>query len=168
MPPKKKEQDDVVPWANSDAKKQLYNDIVDRLVTADMMPATVRAMHPDLYKPYEKNFGTNYRSLQKSIAKHQARADEDAAALAHDLELHPTPTHGPRGYPRWKHSKYEKMLKQDIKDGLHKTMYPRELHKERAEYEEFPLEVFRMHIHQETRSQKNRSYWMARKNNKES
>ena len=61
-------------------------DILAGKVVDSMMPKEVLAMRPE-YEPYRKNFGTNLRNLQKTIRENQAKADSDAAALAHDRRI---------------------------------------------------------------------------------
>ena len=46
------------------------------------------------------------------------------------------------------------LLKQDIKDCLHEGMSPNEFRQTRAQYMEIGLEIFRMHIYQKQRKQR--------------
>jgi len=85
------------------------------------------------------------------------------AALAHDLLLPPRAATDPRGsYPRWDGSKAQRLLKLDIDSGEHKKMKPEKLHATRTEYQDFPLKVFRDHINQETKSRREKAYWLNR------
>jgi hypothetical protein len=43
---------------------------------------------------------------------------------------------------------------------------PKELWKTKREYKEFPLDVFRNHIHQEKRFQREGPYWQLKRNKK--
>jgi predicted RNase H-like nuclease (RuvC/YqgF family) len=45
-------------------------------------------------------------------------------------------------------------------------MKPKELWKSRDQYLEFPLDVFRDHIHQEKRKQREAPYWVVKRNKK--
>ena len=130
MPKAKKK----IPWADSQAKEQLFRDIVAEKVTEDMKPRVVFAMHPELYSEYKKGFGSNYRNLQEAIAKEQAHADQDRNFIEHDLALHPPAPFDGRGHPRWCGSEAERLLMQDIQDGVHKTMKPADLVQSRPEY----------------------------------
>ena len=161
MPQAKKEK-----WKDSRAKELLRIDIVEKRVTSDMKPKVVYAMRPEYQAFKKKNFSKNYRTLQKGIAKDQQRADVDHAAVARDLQLHPPATHHSRGYPRWAGSEAERLLQIDVENGIHTTLKPRELRATQEEYRAYPLDVFRMHIHQETRRRKERSYWLSRKRKK--
>jgi len=160
MPKAKKK----IPWAKSQAKEQLFQDIVAKLVTEEMKPRFVFAMHPELYGDYKKNFGTNYRNLQGAIKEDQDRAEADRQLIEHDLGLHhPAPFDG-RGHPRWCGSEAERLLVQDIEDEVHKTMKPADLVRSRPEYAPWLqlTDVFRDHIHQITRSKRARNYWLSR------
>ena len=160
MPKAKKK----IPWADSQAKEQLFRDIVAGKVTEDMKPRVVFAMHPELYSEYKKGFGSNYRNLQEAIAKEQARADQDRNFIEHDLALHPPAPFDGRGHPRWCGSEAERLLMQDIQDGVHKTMKPADLVQSRPEYAPWLHfeDVFCDHIHQITRSERGRNYWLSR------
>lgn len=146
-------------WQNSDAKKLLHQDILDGRVVDTMTPKKVLGMRPE-YVPYAKNFGTNLRNLQKAIRDNQARADSDSAALAHDRRIFPPSANTFQGYPRWDGSGAQRLLREDIGAGLTSNCEPKTLHQTRPEYQAFPLTVFRDHIYQEQRSQRERAYWL--------
>jgi len=164
MPKAKKK----IPWAKSRAKEQLYQDIVAGLVTKEMKPRFVFAMHPELYEEYKKGFGSNYRNLQKLIGEEQERANQDSNYIMHDLAFHSPDQFDGRGRPRWCGSEAERLLMEDIKEGHHKTMAPAVLLQSRPEYAPWLHhgDVFRDHIHQITRSLRGRNYWLSRKKNK--
>jgi len=111
------------------------------------------------------NFKTNFKNLKESIEGLQHRAIEDEAAFLHDEALNFRANNKP--YPRWGGSVAERLLKSDIDAGKHKTMKPRQLQATRPEYSPYPSEVFRDHIYQETRGRCERSYWLARRAEKE-
>jgi hypothetical protein len=116
-------------------------------------------MRPE-YEPYRKNFGTNLRSLQKTIRENQAKADSDSAALAHDRHLFPPSANTSLGYPRWDGSVAQRLLREDVEAGLTRRYEPKELYQMQPEYQAFPLVVFRDHIYQEERSRRDRNYWL--------
>ena len=128
-----------------------------------MSPKDVYGMREEYQQYPYINFRTNLNNLRKSIQKLQGHADEDSAALAHDLEVRPRLTKTPRGYPVWDGSAAERFLKLDIDRGEHEKMNPRMLRGTRKEYEEFPLEVFRDHIYQEVLSRTASLYWSTKK-----
>jgi len=160
MAPRKKKS--PVPWGKSKAKELLFQDIA-----AGRAVGTAREIYSSRpeYAAAQPNFNAfagNFYRLRKWIAKHQERADEDAAALAHDVLENPRAMMDPRGYPRWDQSDAFKLLKQDIADGKQDEMAPQQLHQSRDEYKDFPLEVFRNHIYQELREIREKAYWWPR------
>jgi hypothetical protein len=149
-------------WKDSRAKKKLTKDILSGKVPPEWKPKRVLATRSELYKPYEKNFGNNLRNLRKSLIAQQDRADEDDAAVWHDLNLFPRSNNDPRGYPRWHGSAAQRLLKEDISAGKHIRLLPREIQKTRDEYKLYPLKVFSDHICQEKTSRHAKSYWLSR------
>jgi hypothetical protein len=153
------------PWRNSHAKKLLITDIIDGRIDDDMTPKQVFAFRPEFQVYNYDNFVTNLRNMRKTVTKQQDLADDDEAAFAHD-ELLELRVNG-KPYPRWQGSVAEQLLKQDIDNGRHINMKPRELRESRLEYRPYPQTVFRDHIHQELRARMERPYWLARRKEKE-
>jgi len=113
---------------------------------------------------YNKNFPSRLRAIQQRHAEKCRRADASSAALAHDHLIFPSPAHNHRGEPRWQGSEAERFLKLDVAEKKHETMKPRQLYEARVEYHSnYPLEVFRKHIHQEVRLQKLLNQYASRK-----
>jgi hypothetical protein len=81
-------------------------------------------------------------------------AQRDARALAHDRQLFPRQKHNKRGEPVFDVSAAKLLLKEDIKNKLHTTMFPSELQKTRPEYAAFQPHIFKQRIYQEERHQK--------------
>ena len=155
----------TTPWQYSDAKKLLTKDILDKKIDG-LTSKEVFALRPEFQHYKYKNFYTNLRNLRSSLAELQGFADEDAAALAHDTKLNLLVNNN-KPYPRWQGTDAERLLKQDLDNGRHENMAPRELKASRPEYKPYPGKVFLDHIHQELRSRKERPYWLARHKEKE-
>jgi hypothetical protein len=158
------------PWRNSQAKHLLKEDIVKGLVYSSMPAKEVYQMRPEWYKRYKfNNFKTNLDSLHKRITKDKDRADEDLAAFLHDMAILPHPTNAAAAaYPRWQDSEAEQLLKSDIEAGVGTTsLKPQQLWESRIEYQAYPLNVFRKHIHQEMRAETEKGYWLNKKKEKE-
>jgi hypothetical protein len=92
--------------------------------------------------------------MQKRHATQGEQADSEYAALLHHKQHFPTPILNHGGKPQWYGSDAERLLKADVSAKIHETMAPQQLHRTRTEYQIYPLEVFRKHIHQEVRLQK--------------
>ena len=83
-----------------DAKILLAKDIREGTVIASMGPKDVYGMHEEYQQYPYTNFRTNLCNLRKSIQKLQGHANEDSAALAHDLKVRPRVTKMLRGLLR--------------------------------------------------------------------
>jgi hypothetical protein len=105
--------------------------------------------------------------LFASIKRKEDCALFDSAAVESFRSLHPRNQATQRNYPFWDTSEASRLLEKDIDDGLHVLMTPKELYNTRQEYKEFPLAVFRKHIHQARQAGVQSSYWMHRKKLKE-
>ena len=161
MPPKKKQKKDDS-WENSEGKKLLLNDLRSGAIPLDpklMKPAVAFQRRPEAfsvpnYEDGKRLFGGRLRSAREQVRERNERSSVEAAALEQDRKIHPKPAVNHRGEPRWEGSAAEMLLKQDVKEGKHETMQPRELHASRVDYADWPLDVFRNHIYQEVRLQK--------------
>lgn len=98
-----------------------------------------------------------------AILKNQARAEADLAGYLKDMKIHKLAkdTEG-----EWHGSGAEKLLKEDVRNDLHKKKKPKDLRETRDEYKEFKLKVFRGHIYQEDRNKKESLYWNVKKEKK--
>ncbi len=154
---------DLEPWRNSRAKQLLVQDIVGGKLDG-LRPKEVHGFRLEYKERPYKTFRTNLNTLRKKYKQLENLAQEDHAYLVHDLAL--GRRQNSRPYPRWQGTIAEKLLKQDIDNGRHLDMPPRELRLTRCEYLRYPGQVFRDHIHQELRARKERPYWMARRKEK--
>jgi hypothetical protein len=90
-------------------------------------------------------------------------ADTECAGYLHDMTIYKLAKDIDG---EWHGMEAERLLKEDVKNGLHKTMKPRKLCLTRKEYRAFKLDIFRGHIYQETRSQLGSGYWLVKKRKK--
>ena len=156
----KKGQTKLTKWAKSNAKALLRQDLRQGdipLETKEMPPQDVYIQRTEFTKYPYNNFRANLQNLRIDIVEDDRRAAEEAAILARDMQIRPLAMANPRGYPRWKGSTAEKLLKKDIDDGKHKMFRPQELRSQRDEYQQFPKDVFCKHIHQEVSAVPRRS-----------
>ena len=119
---------------------------------------------------YEK-FRKNLNSLRKAYKKnYHDKAIVDSAAVAHDRLVHPRlpiiTNQSGFSYSHWDGLESKNLLKLDIRDGKQDIMVPQKLRETREEYQGFPLEVFRKHIHQEVHSNWVTAYWLATRTSK--
>lgn len=152
--PAKKEK--LTPWRYSQAKLLLYQDIVDGDITDDCDAEMAYGFREE-FQAYEfKNFKNNLKTLRASINKNQGKADNDLAALLHDMAIRP-----PRDETVlvWHKSKAKKLLKKDINEGLHNGLSTIDVWRSRNEYQRWESKTFIKHYHQEINSRKQSNYW---------
>jgi hypothetical protein len=128
------------------------------------------------------------KSLIEKVQSEKEWAAIDDNDLAHDRKIKPRANVTGRGYPFWYTHKAKKLLAKDVKSGkficinqlfsiaefeliliwIGKAyeMKPKELWNTKKEYKDFPLDVFRNHIHQEKRFQREGPYWQLKRNKK--
>ena len=154
------EEEDEDEWQYSETKKLLIADLLSGAIPLDsesMPPRVAYQQRPEYAEsdPTYKRFPSRLRSLRLQLIDKNDRAASDLDDLAHDLLLHPPKTHNYRGEPVWEGSEYQRLFRQDMDAGLHLTKTPTEFHQSREEYyKNYPLKVFREHIHQEVRRRK--------------
>ena len=154
--------DSPPPWKGSQAKKLLYDDLVEGDVDDTMEPKEVFMMRAEysLY-PYN-NFVTNLRNLRASIRKKREGASNSEIALRNDLSLGMIA----RRKPYWPDSAASRLLIDDINLGVVETMSKKDLWLSREEYQAFPYTCFADHVRQHIRLTKERSYWSFVNSNK--
>jgi hypothetical protein len=151
-----------VPWAQSESKQILEQDILEGNVTERSDPELFYMMHVD-YSNYEKRkFKQHLKHSLQTLTKHSQNALFANNAVANAQMNHPRGAVTERGYPFWDTSPACILLHQDICNGLTDQMKPSELWNTRNEYKEFPLDVFRQHIYQEKNRIKASSYWRSK------
>jgi hypothetical protein len=159
--------EDPEPWAKSEAKKMLELLILDGTVTEESDPNQVYNSQ-DEFQEYEiRNFKTNLRNLLATVRRNEERAQLDSTSVASFREINPRQEVTRQGYPYWDTSVARTMLSIDIDDGLNQTMTPSQLYNMREEYQAYPLDVFRKHIHQECNRRLKKSYGMFKQEKKE-
>ena len=153
MPTKKS-----TPW--DIAKPILYNDYHEGRVTGSMKPKDVWDMREEFKAVEYKNFRTNFATMKRRIRENKGRSDIDEAGFLRDMSIY-TLAKDTEGI--WNGSPAEGLLKQDISKNYHVQMRPKILWKTRPEYQEFELDTFRGHIHQEVRSRRETNYWIVKR-----
>jgi hypothetical protein len=150
------QQGQPTPWAESRAKKLLERIIEEgRDINENKTkkkPSEVFVMHTAFNRYKKNNFATNLRALRKKIKKEKKDAKISDVATKQFLEMFPPGAHDSRGRLRWENSEAKRLLRIDIKNGLHETMKPSDLRALRShEYKKFDSEFFRKKIYQESK-----------------
>ena len=152
------------------AKPLLEKDYLSGDATDDMSLQQVIDLRPREYGAVpRRNFGSNWSALKKRIRNHKDQAFEDACYLEHDKLLYVFAKEDPSC---WHGSEAQRLLPGDLEavvvDGnLPDDNKPKKIWLSREEYSTFDLDVFRKHIHQELRKQKETPYWTYKKKQKQ-
>lgn len=164
--PRKKKPDG---WLHSKGKSILISKLRDgEIPMCGGDVAAIYAMHPAFGGPDDPEqfrlFVSRLRAARKSVAEGIQRSVLESAALESDREKNPPSLFNQRNEPRWQGSNAETQLKADIASNKHLQLKPQQLHQTHPDYQLFPLNVFRGHIHQEVKLQKFRLQYGNRKN----
>jgi hypothetical protein len=160
------EPEEPEPWKTSKAKKILSSLILDGTVTAESDTDVVYNSQEEFQQYNIRSFKTNLRNLIAGLKLKEERAFFDNAAIEHHLLHFPRPQLTNRNYPFWDTSSAMTLLAEDINEGLHQQMTPSQLRNTQPEYQEFPLDVFRRHIHQEKRRRIQSNFALFKKEQK--
>ena len=148
-----------IKWKKSKGKRLLYKDLMDGIVPLDDDPNfnadTIFFMHEE-YGEYDPDkFAGRLKVMRDAVRVANTRADDDFEALVKYKELHNISLFSHYGYSEFQGSEAQRLLQQDIADGLHESMGKKDLYASRPEYfNEYPLNVFRDRIYQEIRTAK--------------
>jgi hypothetical protein len=129
-------------WQDSAAKQYLY-----RLLIDGKLPAKDAIRPKALYEQYCKNrpefrnfqnytnlgFATKLMALRERAEERTSRADEDAAALAHDRGIFPKPIEDTKGQPMWKGSNtmavaFERKINSQMKNTMQCSWFDIKMH----------------------------------------
>jgi len=157
----------VKAWKKSDAKKLLTNLIYSNTPGVERMSTEGIYQSNEAFQDYSfEQFKRYLSTIRASAKKYNERAEISEREIWSDKMKFPRNSTTIRGYPHWDEHLSSILLTNDVKDGKANRMKPRELHASRKEYKEFPLGVFRDHIYQEKRRQREEAGWVFRRNNK--
>ena len=176
----KKKEVKTVPWLDSVGKELLRRDILAGKVSLnnDDKPIEVFKMRPQYScdaaadgtaktVPVKlQTFASRLYGIRKQILAGKTRAEKDRESFENFKANHTAKSMTARGYPQWAHSKAKDLLCKDMDNGKHTAFKKiqknsgaevpdqQSFWRSRSEYLEFPLEVFRKHIHQELKTRK--------------
>jgi len=150
----------VTKWQDSKAKSLLRSLLID--------PSSgIHKKHiKDIYAsrlifqdyPFDR-FQANHKTLTATIEESRLLAVQETDAFEREQALFPRNKLTSRGYPFWHLHDAKELLEQDVKSGVANEHKPSALRILRAEYQEFPIQVFCAHVHQEKRKQREKTYW---------
>lgn len=151
-----------VEWKFSDARQIMLQALDDGVVPLEY-GTTIgpRAAYDILINEgledteYNDLFTRRLRDLAGQVVGNADRANDDEHAYQNFMRNHPKRAFDSYGRPRWEGSEAERLLKEDMANGIHQNYKgnPMQFYHTRGEYQKFTLEVFRAHIDQEIRLQ---------------
>lgn len=159
----------ISPWRNSSAKAKLHSLFLDKTSYVHQVGATAEQVHSSdpLFAKYNvQNFKTNYKNLKQSIETELMAIEFDHLTLQKHNSAFPRMALTNRGYPFWDTHPARRLLEADVKHGRLEGKKPSDVRKSNAVYQEFPLNVFTKHVHQEIRKQREAVAWQDRRNKK--
>jgi hypothetical protein len=147
----------VEQWKNSKAKWALRDSIIAGIVKATDRPEQVYISRPEYQQYAYPNFKTNLKKLIAAVALDYQRMAVDEDDYRHDIELltEYRRRHSILAVP-WHKSNAKALLGQDMDAGKHSLLRPAELWAGNAEYQQFPLKVFRDHMYTEQKKRDNK------------
>ena len=142
-------------WQNHPAKEVLRVAFWDGEIPLDWnrKPKTIYDKFKDhpAFKgmPYDATFQRRLGSLRDEVKDKISRKAMDQQAYDIFRKNFPVKQVNKVGTLRWHGSLAEQFLKADMLEGLHVEQKPEDFWATRPEYQEFPKDTFRKHIHQE-------------------
>jgi hypothetical protein len=155
------------PWRKSRAKDRLRELLTDESSWIHALSADAEQIHQSdpLFKRYPlKNFKTNFKNMKEAIKVEKSAIAFDQRALEQEKQAFARNPITERGYYFWDRHPAQQLMAEDVKAGRTFDKKPRDLQRERPEFQEFPLSVFRGHKYQEERKVKEGVYWQKKRN----
>lgn len=149
-------------WRSSDGRKLLAKDLRDGTIPPDMPFDTAFFTRPEfcVYDPSLGHteadalrlFESRIDAARERLAAKRTRAQEENEAMLQDRQIYPRPQYSSAsGEPQWEGSEAQAWLKQDIAQGLQKTMSRMQFYNSRDAYKVFKQQTIVQHIYQEER-----------------
>ena len=156
----------IEPWKTSKAKALLIRLLRDKTSTFHHLTPEKAWESSEWFKIYPKDrFISNMKNLKRSLeARELIVANDNKIIEAEIASLRMLDRATVREYPLWHDNDASRLLEKDLKDDLKKGMTPLELQQTREEYLAFPCDVFRKHIYQEVRKQREMPMKIAKRN----
>ena len=157
----------VEPWKNSKAKALLIRLLWDKSSAFHLLSPEEAWESSEWFKTYPKNrFINNMKNLKRALeARELIVANDNEIIEAEIASLCKLEQGTIPECPQWHDHDAARLLDEDLKNGLNKGMTPLEFQQTREEYLTFPCDVFRKHIYQEERKQREMPMKIAKCNN---
>ena len=153
------------PWKTSKAKALLLQLLNNTASYVHQKSPEEVWESSEWFKKYPKHrFVDNMKALKTAI-EHQGNViAEDIRLVETELAALNISENTKRGYPHWHKHDAKQLLAEDITLGRNSGRKPQDFQTDRSEYQQFPLAVFRGHIYQENRKQREMPLKIAKRN----
>lgn len=153
-------------WKHSKAKALLIRLLRDKSSAIHNMTPDEAYESSGWFKQFPKSrFINNMKNLGEAVEGQAEIVQNDNETIAAELAtLRMIGQTSNQEYPIWANHPASCFLEQDLKAGLNEGMLPVEFQQTRPEYCEFPDYVFRKHIYQEQRKQREMPMKIAKRN----
>ena len=152
-------------WKNSKAKAFLTRLLMDK--TSDVHGKSPEEVwqSSEWFQKYPKHrFVSNMTNLKTALEARGQIIEEDVRLIEAELAALNLSDMTKRGYPHWHTHAAKKLLAEDLIFGRNCGLKPKAFQITREEFKEFPLGVFRKHIYQENRKQREMPLKIAKRN----
>lgn len=148
----------VESWRNSRAKALLIRFLMNKSSPFNLLSPDEAWESSEWFMQYPKaRFKQNMSNLKKALAERNNIVQNDNETILAELAVLKAldSSNEPlRNYPLWHEHEASRLLEEDLKNNLNEGMLPAEFQQTRPEYCEFPDFIFRKHIYQEQRKQR--------------
>lgn len=154
-------------WKGSKPKQLLLVLLMDKKSSVHNKTDEEIYQSNELFQVFQFDYFKKNLDKLKEIAKKQLLViEEEEADFKKEQVFYPSPENKPtnRKYPYWQYHPADELMKEDVKSGLAYELTPLQLRAKRQEYQAFPQKVLRGHIHQEKRTQREKDYWVTKRN----
>lgn len=162
---KEKSAKKKVEWKKSRARELLQRLMYDDKSYVHNKTASEVYLTHEWFQDYPLGkFQVYFKDMKAAMEKHKRQVAMDNEAIERELARFPRNQMTNRGYPFWDTHEASRLLRRDVEAGTDQTMKPEQLRLTEDKYQEFPLSVFRNHLYQERRRQKELKMKMVQRN----
>ena len=148
----------AVQWQHSWPRAILVLDLEEEVLPIDTSAEDAW----EIYRTFAEFANIPFDVFQAKLPDLQAETQQkfiisfiEEQALVHDRNLHPRAMHNHRGEPVFDLvADAKRLLREDVKNGVHNSMTPSQMQRTRPEYHQFEAVIFKFRIYQEIRRQK--------------
>jgi len=158
-------KDKVADWKVSKCKAYLFIQLMDDKSSFHSMEPEEIYNSYDGFKDYAfTNFKNNINNLKEVVRVRKEVIKEDERIYQLEQQRFPRKERTTTGKFFWDTHPSNLLLQEDVKKGKTNLMKPKKLRQTRNEYQDFDVGVFCGHVQQEKRAQREKPYWIPKRN----